>query len=63
MKVGVIGCGGMGTTHYISLKALSEQEWMSRLWRWQTAEKEFLDKVGTNIFARVRKYQLGMGSD
>lgn len=25
MKVGVIGCGGMGTTHYLSLKALSEQ--------------------------------------
>lgn len=23
MKVGVIGCGGMGTTHYLSLKALS----------------------------------------
>ena len=25
MKVGVIGCGGMGTTHYLSLKALSAQ--------------------------------------
>ena len=25
MKVGVIGCGGMGTTHYLSLKALSSQ--------------------------------------
>ena len=23
MKVGVIGCGGMGTTHYLSLKALT----------------------------------------
>ena len=25
MKVGVIGCGGMGTTHYLSLKVLSSQ--------------------------------------
>ena len=25
MKVGVIGCGGMGTTHYLSMKALSDE--------------------------------------
>ena len=26
MKIGIIGCGGMGTTHYLSLRALAEQE-------------------------------------
>ena len=26
MRIGVIGCGGMGTTHYLSLKVLSEKE-------------------------------------
>ena len=25
MKVGLIGCGGMGTTHNLSLKALSSK--------------------------------------
>lgn len=30
MKIGIIGCGGMGTTHYLSLRALAEQEaWKS----------------------------------
>ena len=25
MRIGIIGCGGMGTTHSLSLKALSSQ--------------------------------------
>ena len=40
MNVGVIGCGGMGTTHYLSLKALSAQM-IYRWLRWRIAERNF----------------------
>lgn len=32
MRIGVIGCGGMGTTHYLSLKVLSEKEDDVEVW-------------------------------
>ena len=58
MKVGVIGCGGMGTTHYLSLKALSEQMDVEVV-ALADCRKEFLDKAAEH-FPGVRKYELGM---
>lgn len=58
MKVGMIGCGGMGTTHYLSLKALS-----SRMDFEVTAladcRKEFLDKASA-CFPEANLYEYGM---
>lgn len=58
MKVGVIGCGGMGTTHYLSLKALSAQMDVEVV-ALADCRKEFLDKAAA-YFPEARTYQYGM---
>lgn len=58
MKVGVIGCGGMGTTHYLSLKALSAQMDVEVV-ALADCRKEFLDKAAV-YFPEARTYQYGM---
>lgn len=58
MKVGVIGCGGMGTTHYLSLKALSEQMDVEVV-ALADCRKEFLDKAAAH-FPNARTYEKGM---
>lgn len=58
MKIGLIGCGGMGTTHNLSLKALS-----SKLDIEVTAvadcRKEFLEKAAAQ-WPDAEKYETGM---
>ena len=58
MKVGVIGCGGMGTTHYLSLKALSSRMDVEVV-ALADCRKEFLDKAASYI-PEARTYQYGM---
>lgn len=58
MKVGVIGCGGMGTTHYLSLKALSAQMDLQVV-ALADCRKEFLDKAAA-YFPEARTYEYGM---
>ena len=58
MKVGVIGCGGMGTTHYLSLKALSAQMDLQVV-ALADCRKEFLDKAA-GYFPEARTYTYGM---
>lgn len=58
MKIGVIGCGGMGTTHYLSLKALSSQMEIEVV-ALSDCRKEFLDKAAA-YFPEARLYEYGM---
>ncbi|MBS6194429.1 MAG: Gfo/Idh/MocA family oxidoreductase [Clostridiales bacterium] len=58
MKVGVIGCGGMGTTHYLSLKALSSQMDLE-VTALADCRKEFLDKAAA-YFPNAKTYEYGM---
>lgn len=58
MKVGVIGCGGMGTTHYLSLKALSSQMDLE-VTALADCREEFLDKAAV-YFPDARTYAYGM---
>lgn len=58
MKVGVIGCGGMGTTHYLSLKALSAQMDL-QVTALADCRKEFLDKAAA-YFPEAKTYAYGM---
>lgn len=58
MKVGVIGCGGMGTTHYLSLKALAEQKGLD-VTALADCRKEFLDKAAS-YFPDAKTYEFGM---
>lgn len=58
MKVGVIGCGGMGTTHYLSLKALSSQMDLE-VTALADCRKEFLEKAAEH-FPNAATYEFGM---
>lgn len=58
MKVGVIGCGGMGTTHYLSLKALSSQMDIE-VAALADCRKEYLDKA-SSYFPGAKTYAYGM---
>lgn len=58
MKIGVIGCGGMGTTHYLSLKALSSQMDVE-VAALSDCRKGFLDKA-SSYFPEARTYEDGM---
>lgn len=58
MKVGVIGCGGMGTTHYLSLKALSEKMDLEVI-ALADIREEFLEKA-SRYFPDARTYREGM---
>lgn len=58
MKVGVVGLGGMGTTHYKALKALSEQMDLE-VAALADCRKEYLDKAAA-LFPQARTYSLGM---
>lgn len=58
MKVGVIGCGGMGTTHYLSLKALSSQMDVEVV-ALADCREEFLQKAAAE-FPEARTYTYGM---
>lgn len=58
MRVGVIGCGGMGTTHYLSLKALSSQMDVE-VAALADCRKEYLDKAAS-YFPDAKTYSYGM---
>lgn len=58
MKVGFIGCGGMGTTHYQSLRILSEKLGLE-VAALSDSRQEFLDKAA-ELFPNARKYTNGM---
>lgn len=58
MRVGIIGCGGMGTTHYLSLKALSEQMDLE-VTALADVRKEFLEKAAAH-FPDAHTYDTGM---
>lgn len=58
MKVGVIGCGGMGTTHYLSLKVLSSQMDVEVI-ALADCREEFLQKAAAE-FPEARTYTYGM---
>lgn len=58
MKVGVVGCGGMGTTHYLSWKALSAQMDVEVV-ALADCREEFLEKAAA-YFPEAKKYNLGM---
>ena len=58
MKVGVIGCGGMGTTHYQALKALSAQMDVQVVALAECRE-EFMNRAA-QCFPEARKYATGM---
>ncbi len=58
MKIGIIGCGGIGVTHYRSLKALSE-EMDIQVVALAECRKEFLEKAG-KCFPEARTYSFGM---
>lgn len=58
MKVGVIGCGGMGTTHYLSLKALSQQMDLE-VGALADVREEFLNKASAH-FPDAQRYCSGM---
>lgn len=59
MRIGVIGCGGMGTTHYLSLKVLSEKEKDVEVVALADCRKEFLDKAAS-YFPEATVYEYGM---
>ncbi|NLP33930.1 MAG: Gfo/Idh/MocA family oxidoreductase [Clostridiales bacterium] len=58
MKVGLIGCGGMGTTHYLSYKALSEKMNVE-VTAIADCRQECLDKAA-EVWPEATKYHLGM---
>ena len=58
MRIGVIGCGGMGTTHYLSLKALSSQMDVE-VAALADCRKEYLDKA-SSYFPDAKTYSYGM---
>lgn len=58
MKIGVIGCGGMGTTHYLSLKALSAQMDVE-VTALADCRQEFLERAAAH-FPGVHTYKEGM---
>lgn len=58
MRVGVIGCGGMGTTHYLSLKALSSQMDVE-VTALSDCRKDLLDKAASYL-PGARTYADGM---
>lgn len=58
MKIGIIGCGGMGTTHYLSWKALSTQMDVEVV-ALADCREEFLEKAAAN-FPKAKKYPSGM---
>lgn len=58
MKIGVIGCGGMGTTHYQALKALSARMDVQVVALAECRE-EFLNKA-VRLFPEARTYATGM---
>ncbi len=58
MKIGIVGCGGMGTTHYLSLKALAEKEDV-KVTAIADCRKEFLDKAAA-YFPEAATYEYGM---
>lgn len=58
MKIGIIGCGGMGTTHYLSWKVLAEQEGVE-IAALADCRGEFLDKAAS-YFPEAKKYEFGM---
>ncbi len=59
MRIGVIGCGGMGTTHYLSLKVLSEKENDVEVVALADCRKEFLDRAAS-YFPEAATYEYGM---
>lgn len=58
MKVGIIGCGGMGTTHYLSWKALSACMDVE-VTALADCREEFLEKAA-EYFPEAKKYSTGM---
>ena len=58
MRIGVIGCGGMGTTHYLSLKALSTKMNIE-VAALADCRKEYLDKA-SSYFPEAKAYGSGM---
>lgn len=58
MKVGIVGCGGMGTTHYLSWKALSAQMDVEVV-ALADCREEFLKKAA-EYFPEAKKYNTGM---
>lgn len=58
MKVGVIGCGGMGTTHYLALKALGARMDVE-VTALADVREEFLNRAMT-YFPGARAYREGM---
>ena len=58
MKVGLIGCGGMGTTHNLSLKALSGKMNVE-VTALADCRPEFLEKAAIQ-WPKARLYQTGM---
>lgn len=58
MKVGVIGCGGMGTTHNLSLKALSGKMDVE-VAALADCREEFLERASKQ-WPEARKYTTGM---
>lgn len=58
MKIGFIGCGGMGTTHYLSLKVLAS-EMDLEVTAIADSREEFLDKAAV-YFPNAAKYDNGM---
>jgi len=58
MKVGIIGCGGMGTVHNLSLKALSEK-YDIEVTAIADCRQEYLDKAALP-WTNVQKYTWGV---
>jgi len=58
MKVGLIGCGGMGTTHNLSLKALSTKMNVE-VTALADCRPEFLEKAAIQ-WPNARQYKTGM---
>jgi predicted dehydrogenase len=58
VKIGVVGCGGMGTTHYLSLKALSEKMDI-QVTALAECRNEYLEKAA-GYFPEARTYTYGM---
>ena len=58
MKVGLIGCGGMGTTHNLSLKALSSKMDVE-VTALADCRPEFLEKAAEQ-WPDARLYKTGM---
>lgn len=58
MKIGLIGCGGMGTTHNLSLKALSEKKDIEVV-AIADCREEKLEKAA-ELWPNARKYKYGM---